>query len=261
MTTALTIAISPCPNDSFIFAALALGLTPKPEGRDCRFFWHDVQELNQNALTWDVTKVSAAMALRLQDSHVILSSGGAFGCEHGPKLVTRPDFRGQPKRIAVPGLDTTAMLVLSAALPSFTAVPMRFDAIVEAVATGQTDAGLLIHETALVYAQYGLTLHTDLGLWWAKRSQGLPLPLGCIVAKRNLGPRLHAALDESIRASIHHARRQPDHVQPLIAALAKELDAATLEQHIAAYVNAFSLDMGTQGLEALNMLHTFRNTP
>jgi predicted solute-binding protein len=97
--TPLRIAISPCPNDSFIFGAWVLGLTPSPQGLDCRFFWHDVQELNHGALTgeWDVIKVSAATALRLEDTCAILPCGGAFGLEHGPKLVTRKGFR---RRIA-----------------------------------------------------------------------------------------------------------------------------------------------------------------
>lgn len=167
--TPLTVAISPCPNDSFIFGAWILGHTPMPTGHDCRFFWHDVQELNQGAFNdaWDVTKVSAATALRLRDTHVILPCGGAFGLEHGPKLVTRADFPGPLQTIAVPGLDTTAAYVLTAALGKpFTPVPMIFHAIVDAVRRGDVDAGLLIHETALVHARYGLALHTDLGRWW-----------------------------------------------------------------------------------------------
>lgn len=260
--TPLTVAVSPCPNDSFIFGAWVLGLTPSPAGHDCRFFWHDVQELNQGAFagTWDVIKVSAATALRLMDRFTILPCGGAFGLEHGPKLVTRKDFRGTPQRIAVPGLDTTAMCVLNAALGGrFTPVPMIFHAIVDAVRAGEVDAGLLIHETALVYDRYELALHTDLGAWWREHTNGLPMPLGCILARQELGEKTHAAIAGSIRASILHARQKRDSVMPFIASLARELDAATLEQHIAAYVNEFSLDMGHQGQAALNMLQTFRD--
>lgn len=259
--TPLTVAISPCPNDTFIFGAWILGHAPAPAGRDSRFFWHDVQELNQGAFNdaWDVIKVSAATALRLRDTHVILPCGGAFGLEHGPKLVTRADFTGTPRTIAVPGLDTTAMRVLSAALPhAFTPVPMIFHAIVDAVRNGQVDAGLLIHETALVHDRYGLILHTDLGRWWTEHTQGLPLPLGCILARESLGEDVHAAIANTIRASILHARRVPADVMPLIAALARELDAATLEQHIEAYVNDYSLDMGPRGQAALDILQTFR---
>jgi 1,4-dihydroxy-6-naphthoate synthase len=260
--TALTVAVSPCPNDTFIFGAWVLGLTPPPAGLDSRFFWHDVQELNQGAFagSWDVIKVSAATALRLQDRFAVLPCGGAFGLEHGPKLVTRRDFRGEPRRIAVPGLDTTAMCVLNAALQGrFTPVPMIFHSIVDAVLGGEVDAGLLIHETALVHDRYDLTLHTDLGDWWRRHTDGLPLPLGCIVARNELGKEVHEAVSDCIRASILHARSDGPSVMPFIASLARELDEVTLAQHIAAYVNDFSLDMGPDGQAALNMLQTFRD--
>lgn len=255
----LSVAISPCPNDTYIFGAWILGRVSGPGGWDSRFFWHDVQELNLGARRdkWDVTKVSAAMALRLQATHTILPCGGAFGLKHGPKLVTRPGFSGQPETIAVPGLDTTAMRVLSAALEyNFTPVPMIFDAIVKAVQQGQVEAGLLIHETALVHDRYGLVLHTDLGQWWRAHTTGLPLPLGCIVARNTLGEEVHADIAATIRASILHARSVPGDVYPLTAALARELDTATLDQHIAAYVNDFSLDMGPHGRAALSILQT-----
>ena len=258
----LRVAISPCPNDSFIFGAWVLGLTPAPAGYDCRFFWHDVQELNHGALQgeWDVAKVSAATALRLGETCAILPCGGAFGLEHGPKLVTRRNFDGPLRRIAVPGLDTTAACVLHAALGNtFTPVPMIFHAIVDAVLAGEVDAGLLIHETALVHERYDLSLNLDLGQWWREHTNALPFPLGCIVARNELGPDAHAAIADSIRASILHARTDPDSVMPFIASLARELDAATLEQHIAAYVNTFSLDMGLDGQAALNTLQTLRD--
>ncbi|PKN40731.1 MAG: hypothetical protein CVU60_14520 [Deltaproteobacteria bacterium HGW-Deltaproteobacteria-18] len=258
----LNVAISPCPNDSFIFGAWVLGLTDSPAGHDCRFFWHDVQELNQGALAeaWDVIKVSAATALRLSDTYTILPCGGAFGLEHGPKLVTRTDFSGALHRIAVPGLDTTAALVLRAALGgNFIPVPMIFHAIVDAVCAGDVDAGLLIHETALIHDRYDLALRLDLGHWWREHTAALPLPLGCIVARNELGADVHTCVTESIRASILHARARQDSIMPFIASLSRELDAATLEQHIAAYVNEFSMDMGSDGLAALNTLQTLRD--
>ncbi|GAB1409062.1 1,4-dihydroxy-6-naphthoate synthase [Desulfovibrionales bacterium] len=257
--TALSVAISPCPNDTFIFGSWILGHVPGPQNQDSRFFWHDVQELNQGALhgAWDIVKVSAATAVRLTDKYCILSCGGAFGLEHGPKLVIRADFDAQPRTIAVPGLDTTAMCVLRAALgPGFTPVPMIFHAIVQAVLSGEVDAGLLIHETALVYDQYGLKLHTDLGQWWHTATNNLPLPLGCIVLRNSLQT-LRPAVEATIRASILRARTHPHDTSPLVAALARELDEATLRRHIAAYVNDFSLDMGALGQAALSTLQTF----
>lgn len=255
----LSVAISPCPNDSFIFGPWVLGLYP--HDLDTRFFWHDVQELNKGAFdgTWDVIKVSAATALRLSE-YTILDCGGAFGLEHGPKLVTRPGFSGSPRTIAVPGLDTTAACLLKAALPgTYTPVPMTFHLIVDAVRRGEVDAGLLIHETALVYDRHDLVLHTDLGRWWRDHTGGLPLPLGCIVARRSLDTRVHRLLENVIRSSILCSRQDSSHVMPFIAALARELDATTLEQHIAAYVNDFSLDMGPGGRAALTQLKTLQD--
>ncbi|NLW82613.1 MAG: 1,4-dihydroxy-6-naphthoate synthase [Desulfovibrionales bacterium] len=262
--TTLSVAISPCPNDTFIFGAWILGHAPAPAGLDSRFLWHDVQELNQGALdnAWDVIKVSAATALRLTDTHSILSCGGAFGLEHGPKLVTRKGFSGMPRTIAVPGLDTTAMLILRSAMgEEFTPVPMIFHAVVEAVRSGLVEAGLLIHETALVYARYGLHLHTDLGSWWKDRTGGLPLPLGCILARKSLPDEILSAIEKTIRASILHARSHPSDIMPLVASLARELDGDTLAQHIEAYVNDYSLNMGPDGQAALDTLQTFRTQP
>lgn len=255
---ALTVAISPCPNDTFIFGSWILGHVPGPHNQDARFFWHDVQELNQGALSgaWDIVKVSAATALRLTE-YSILSCGGAFGLEHGPKLVTRSDFHGQPRTIAVPGLDTTAMCVLRAALGfSFEPVPMIFHSIVQAVLSGTVDAGLLIHETALVYDRYGLALHTDLGHWWREATNNLPLPLGCIVLRKSL-QHVQSAVEATLCASIKHARAHPQDTWPFIAALARELDTTTLCRHIDAYVNDYSLDMGPHGQAALSTLQTF----
>lgn len=257
----LDIAISPCPNDTFIFGAWVLGLTLLPK-YDCRFFWHDVQELNEGAMadSWSVTKVSAATALRLQDTHAILPCGGAFGLEHGPKVVIQRGSNKAVRTIAVPGLDTTAMLMLKAAMPQgFTPVPMIFHAIVEAVQSGAVDAGLLIHETALIYEHYGLDLYLDLGQWWQEYTQHLPLPLGCIIMPKASGKILQDRVATTIRSSIQQARVHPEKIMPLVAGLARELDAITLEQHINAYVNDLSLDMGDKGRKALKMLQTFWN--
>ena len=114
---------------------------------------------------------------------------------------------------------------------------------------------------SLVYGRYGLDLLLDLGAWWREHTDGLPLPLGCIVIRRALGAGLREAVEECIRSGILFAREHPQAVRPLVAALARELDAATLDQHIAAYVNDFSLDMDTSGKAALDTLQTFRNRP
>lgn len=254
----LTVAVSPCPNDTFIFGAWVLGLAGA-DSPEARFSWADVEELNESAAAgrFDVVKMSAATGIAVEDVYEILPCGGAFGTGAGPKLVTRPDVSQPFETIAVPGLNTTAYTVLGAALEyPFKAVPMLFSDIAGAVAEGRVDAGLLIHETALVPERYGLKLDLDLGAWWHEHHDGIPLPLGVIGVRRSLGPHVRDAVASTIRASLMVARNRGEAVRPLIKAFARELDDATLDAHIAAYVDDFSLDMGQPGQQALASLRT-----
>lgn len=249
----LKVAISPCPNDTYIFGSWVLGLGRQEIGIRASFVWADIDELNQGAMRrqWDVIKVSAAQALRLVNDYVILSSGGAFGLEHGPKLVARkPDVR--LRTIAVPGLQTSAATLLRRTMEKpAELIPMRYDLIVHAVQGSRADAGLLIHESALLLERYGLHCLLDLGQWWRELTGGLPLPLGCILGRRSLGKETLDVVERQIRASIEHASEHPQAVMPLIAALAQEVDATVINAHIDAYVNDFSLDMGQKGRRAL----------
>ncbi|MFP4167329.1 MAG: MqnA/MqnD/SBP family protein [Desulfonatronovibrionaceae bacterium] len=253
----LNVGISPCPNDSYIFAAWILGLIDDVPGCRTRFRWEDVQTLNEAAEKGGLqaVKVSAATAVRLPQCWAILESGGAFGLEHGPKLVTKPGLARTPSSIAVPGLDTSAYALLRAALArDFTPLPMRFDRIPEAILNGQAEGGLLIHETALVYTECGFELYLDLGQWWAEFSGGLPIPLGCIVAVRGKpGPE---SIEAAIRRSIDYARHKPQNIRPLIESLAQETDAQVVDRHITAYVNEFSLRMGESGRRSLELLQS-----
>ncbi|BBD09683.1 1,4-dihydroxy-6-naphthoate synthase [Desulfovibrio ferrophilus] len=264
MNAPLTVAISPCPNDTFIFGAWILGLTPDRTGRPARFAWADVEELNRAAerQRFDVIKMSAATALELEEHYEILPTGSAFGAGVGPKLVVRPDGPQRPATIAVPGLKTTAFAVLRAALGhDFSPVPMLFSNIVDAVANGKVDAGLLIHETALVYDRYGLELRLDLGAWWAEQGAGTPMPLGVIAVRRSLPESLRQGVAQTLRASLELARKDSAPIWPLIRALAQELDNATLNAHIKAYVTDMSLDMGPMGVLALDRLRTITQNP
>ncbi|MBU1003856.1 MAG: 1,4-dihydroxy-6-naphthoate synthase [Proteobacteria bacterium] len=264
MNAPLTVAISPCPNDTFIFGAWVQGLIPDCLGRPVRFVWADVEELNNAAEQgrFDVLKLSAAAALDLEDSYEILSAGAAFGVGAGPKLLVRPDSPRQLRTIAVPGLKTTAFAVLRAALGhDFSPVPMLFSDIVDAVSQGQTDAGLVIHETALVHDRYGLELRLDLGAWWAEHGAGTPMPLGVIAARRSLPEDLRRAVTQTIRASLEHAHRHRASIWPLIHSLAQELDNDTLCAHIEAYVTEMSLKMGPRGVLALDRLRAITQNP
>lgn len=243
----LRVAVSPCPNDTYIFGAWMLGLV---EGAPAaRFFWDDVQSLNQAAADgrYDVVKVSAVQGLSLTRQYAILSGGGAFGLHAGPKVVQRPQG-GTVRRVAVPGLQTTAYALLRGAWPTpFEAVPLRYDTIPAAVQSGQVDAGVLIHESALVFQRYGLECVLDLGAWWATYSNGLPLPLGVILVSRQLPEISRQRIATSIQASLAHARAQPETIWPWVQTLAQEMDEGTLRAHIDAYVNDLSQDHASGG--------------
>ena len=259
----LNVAISPCPNDTFIFGAWILGLVSDLEGCRSRFAWRDVDVLNQWARenSCSLVKVSAGQALDLQDKYFILSSGAAFGLSHGPKLVARRDLETRPRVIAVPGLQTTACSLLRAALDyDFKALPMPFDRIVDCLEQGHADAGLLIHETALIYQQYHLELLLDLGSWWGEEAGDLPLPLGCIIMRKDLGQALKDRVEEQIRCSLDTARQRQPELMPLISHLAQEMDTDVIDRHIRAYVNQYSRDMGRPGKEALQKLQQLKTS-
>jgi 1,4-dihydroxy-6-naphthoate synthase len=252
-TDTLHIALSPCPNDTFIFGAWVLGNIPEIPGYCSRFVWEDIQQLNEDAQKgdFDIIKVSAVQALRLTRTYTILPYGGAFGLEHGPKLVARPGVKN-PRRIAVPGMLTTAACLLKAALGySFEPVPLRFDQEIAALNGGTVDAALLIHETALVYRDYGLDLLLDLGKWWQGTSGNLPLPLGVIIIRKDREEQLFSLVADQIGASLGYAHAHSLTVMPFIQAMAQEMNSKTLEEHIRAYVNTFSLHAGDRGQAAL----------
>ncbi|MDQ7032165.1 MAG: MqnA/MqnD/SBP family protein [Desulfonauticus sp.] len=252
------IAISTCPNDIFIFAPWILGLVSDLKEQISLFSFYDVEELNTFAFKekFDLLKVSAATGLRLANKYVILSCGGAFGVTDGPKLVSLSKDSSRIKTIAVPGLNTTAYFLLQKAWDrSFEAVPMLFCDIPKAIETGQVDAGLLIHETALVYKEKGFHLLLDLGQWWANYTGHLPLPLGVILLHKKYSP-VKQEVQSKIQESLETAHKKTGDVLPLVSSFAKELDEDTIKKHIDAYVNRYSFDYGEVGRQALETLKT-----
>ena len=250
-------AISPCPNDTFIFGAWVLGMAGDVLDLRTRFIWEDIQTLNEMAAagTGDLVKVSAVQALKLEQDWDILSCGGAFGLGHGPKLVAVKKAKTKLSTIAVPGMLTTAFALLKDCLDfDFEPVPMPFDQIPSAVVGSQVDAGLLIHETALIADQLGLNIILDLGMWWEERSSGLPLPLGLIIIKKSLGQKLKLETEKIIQDSITMARQGKPGIRSFIKQLARELDDDVINRHIKAYVNEYSTNMGEQGIRALSLL-------
>lgn len=258
----MTLAYSPCPNDTYIFAALSNGLLEGPgDGPQLRISLEDVEALNSSALRGDyeLSKVSYGAIPDLLDRYRILRAGGALGHGCGPLLVAKPgagktleDFR--EKLIAIPGEKTTAFLLLRLALGvSPHIIQMRFDQIVEAVQNGTVDAGLIIHESRFTYEDAGLTAVIDLGAWWEEET-GLPIPLGAILVRNDVPDDQARAINESIRQSLRFARENEDKVMGYVRQNAAETSEDVVRKHIELYVNEYSDDIGERGIEAVREL-------
>jgi len=251
----LSLGFSPCPNDTYIFHALVHGQVPCP-GFHFNERLEDVETLNQLTLagTLDISKVSYHLMGHIRDRYQLLAAGGALGRGCGPLLVNRsaaPPEALRGKRIAVPGRYTTASLLLQLFNPELTElVFMPFHEIMPAVAAGQVDAGVIIHEARFTYATYGLHCLVDLGTWW-EETTGHPLPLGGIAIRRDLGPQAAAAINAALRASIQHARQHPAAALPYIRSHAQEMSDEVCAAHIDLYVNDYSLDLGAAGRAAV----------
>ena len=158
------------------------------------------------------------------------------------------------KRIAIPGKYTTAHLLLMLYGAGYEDVSvMPFEQVMPAVERGEADAGLIIHEGRFTYKLHGLRRVLDLGEWWEKDT-GLPIPLGCIIAKRSLGADTVAAVEAGIRASIQYAYSHRDETRSYIKSNAQEMDDSVIDSHIGLYVNDFSLDLGDEGVTAISEL-------
>ncbi len=249
---------SPCPNDTFIFFALAQGrIDTTPHQFEVSLA--DVEVLNNRARDnrLDVTKVSASALLHLLGDYRLLRAGGAIGRGCGPLLVSR-DFATMAeltgKTIAIPGELTTANLLLQLqGEHRGQRREMVFDQIMPAIARGEVDAGVIIHEGRFTYPAFGLHLVLDLGQWWEHQT-GLPLPLGAIIMKRSLGEEAARWLEEKIRESLLYARSNPREAWPYIQAHAQEMEPHIIQQHIDMFVNDFSLDAGEEGAAAIEFL-------
>ncbi|MDD3294446.1 MAG: 1,4-dihydroxy-6-naphthoate synthase [Geobacteraceae bacterium] len=254
----LTLGFSPCPNDTFIFYALAHKLLDTAS-TTFRFRMEDVQTLNHLAKedALDVCKVSWHAYAHIRERYVMLRAGGAMGKGCGPLVVARnrltpTSLRGA--RIAVPGIHTTALLLLRLFDPEIGGiVTLPFHRIMEAIAQGTVDAGLIIHESRFTFQALGLHKVVDLGEWWEGLT-GLPIPLGGIAARRSLGPAMLSRVNDIIRASAEYALRAPAETENYVALHAREMDATAREAHIRLYVNEFSLDPGRVGEKAARTL-------
>jgi 1,4-dihydroxy-6-naphthoate synthase len=253
-----SLAYSPCPNDTFIFAALTNGLlagAPRVE-----VVLDDVEALNGAAREgrYELTKVSYGAIPYLLDRYRILRAGGALGRGCGPLVIARNERDlasfGPDAVFAIPGRLTTAYLLLRLALGREPNVKvLRFDAIVDAVADGDVDAGLIIHESRFTYAARGLACVRDLGDWW-ETATGNPIPLGAILVRRDIDDAAAIAIDAAIRRSLDHARTREADIIAYVRAHAFEMDDAVMRAHIGLYVNEFSDDVGPAGIAAVSDL-------
>ena len=255
---ALSLGYSPCPNDTFIFYALSHGRIPLA-GLQIRERLEDVETLNTLALdqALDLTKISYHAFGHLRRDYALLRSGSALGRGCGPLVVAREprepaSLRGC--RIAIPGRLTTANLLLQLCDQGFEdVVAMPFHRIPTAVAVGEVDAGVIIHESRFTYQQLGLHQVIDLGLWWEADS-GLPIPLGGILARRALGVELIERVDNALRLSVEFAQDHPEQTRSYIKQHSQELADEVIDSHIALYVNDFTRDLGDEGGGAITTL-------
>jgi 1,4-dihydroxy-6-naphthoate synthase len=253
----LRFGYSPCPNDTFAFHALAHGLVDAPF--EVEPVLADIEELNVRARSGELelTKLSYGAFPTVGERYRLLRSGAALGHGCGPLVVAREALSladAVAGAIAIPGRDTTAFLLLrlAAGAPAET-VELRYDRILAAVESGDVPAGLVIHESRFTYADHGLVKVADLGEWWEAET-GLPVPLAGICARADLDEETRLAAEEAIRASVEYAFAHPDASRAYTRAHAQELSDEVCAAHIALYVNEFSIDLGEDGLGAVDAL-------
>ncbi len=258
----LTLGFSPCPNDTFIFDAL-VNHKIDTEGLSFDVQLEDVQTLNEWALQGklDVSKISYGVYPKLLNSYTLLRSGGALGKGVGPLLITKKEISNtsfeelqhlvQTFNIAVPGVNTTAHFLFTEAFPTATQKQfMVFHEIEDAVLSGKVDAGVIIHENRFTYQQRGLTKLIDLGEYW-EQTTGFPIPLGGIVAHQRLDTAVAQKVDALIRKSVEYAFAHYPLVTEYVKQHSQEMSEEVMRQHIDLYVNKYSVDLGTDGLNAV----------
>ncbi len=257
MQDTITLGISPCPNDTYIFHALLHGLIDIPF--KIQYIMADVEELNARACAGELhaTKLSVGVLPKVLPRYAVLRSGGALGFGCGPLLVARKPLHLQEQSIAsiaIPGHMTTAALLLNLhGHFQGSRSEMLFDKVMPHVLQGHTDMGLIIHEGRFTYAEQGLHKILDLGQWWESSFQA-PLPLGAIVARRDMPLAQARILEKAIAQSILYARAHPQASKDFIRAHAQEISEEVTKAHIETFVNDYSLDLGELGQKAITLL-------
>lgn len=254
----LTLGFSPCPNDTFIFDALVNGKIDT-QGLEFDVLLEDVETLNQWAAQGqlDLTKLSFNSLLQVLDKYALMHSGSALGKGVGPLLVRKKGAAAislKDARIAIPGKNTTANLLLTLAHPGATnKTEVLFSEIEESVLRQAFDAGLVIHESRFTYAERGLEKIMDLGDWWEQES-GAAIPLGGIAIRRDIDQEIAAKVDSLIQKSLHYAWNNYPQLPAFVTEHAQEMKEAVMRQHIDLYVNEYTDDLGEIGERAIQVL-------
>src|SRR5438876_981069 len=250
----ITVGHSPDPDDAFMFYALA---HDKLDTGNLQFRHElqDIETLNRRALRGEleVTAISIHAYAFLLDKYALLPSGCSMGDRYGPMVVARRPLKIEELRslkIAVPGTLTTAFLALRLLVGEFAYEVVPFDQILDAVAAGRFDAGLIIHEGQLTFQNQGLQLIVDLGVWWQERT-GLPLPLGGNAVRRDLGPQTIRQISRLLKESIRYALVHRDDALAYALQYARDMDKSLADRFVGMYVNEWTLDYGPRGREAV----------
>jgi len=253
----ISLGLSPCPNDTFSFYALLHHKTVFADPLTVRYL--DIEALNQACMQqqFEFCKVSFHAYCRLRERYQLLEAGSALGFGCGPLLVARANLGREDAgniRIGVPGRWTTANLLLRLwAGVDLDLVQMPFDQIMPRVARGDLDAGVIIHESRFTYPDYGLKQVADLGSWWEEET-GYPIPLGGIVARRDLPQELVQRFDRALAESIRYGWQHPDEPIGFMRRHAQEMQQEVMAQHVGLYVNRYSAGLGEQGRRAVAAL-------
>jgi 1,4-dihydroxy-6-naphthoate synthase len=257
--TTLTLGHSPDPDDAFMFYALAKDLIPT-HGFHFQHILQDIQTLNERATRGelDISAVSIHAYAYVSDKYALLPSGASMGDGYGPMLVAKQKFSRDEiakKKIAVPGTMTSAFLALQLWLgkpaKEFNYVVVPFDQIFTAVKNGTADIGLIIHEGQLTFQNEKLVLCEDLGVWWGKQNDGLPLPLGGNVIHKKFAPATRKQISDTLTASIQFSLdHRPEAVQHALQ-YARDMGRELADKFVGMYVNHWTLDYGERGRESI----------
>lgn len=255
----ITIAHSPDSDDAFMFYGLASGAVDTGD-LEVHQVLADIETLNRAAFngTYEVTAASFHAFAHLSDRYALLPHGASMGDNYGPMVVVRRDGPTalEGVTVAIPGTLTSAWLALQLYQPGLRHVVMPFDEILEGVRDGKVEAGLLIHEGQLTYADEGLRKIVDLGEWWFDRTGGLPLPLGGNLIRRDLGPALMSRVSRLLHASIAHGLTHRHEGLAYAQQFGRGLDPARTDRFVGMYVNDLTLDYGDRGRAAVERFMT-----